>query len=71
VYLNIAFEILSVLSLISNSKEHRHFSVPKVVLNYIYSRLKLQKTTCHLQQHFFNIFEPNKGTKGPENHSLD
>jgi hypothetical protein len=31
----------------------------------------LQKTTCHLQQHFFNIFEPNKGTKGPENHSLD
>jgi hypothetical protein len=36
-----------------------------------YSRLKLQKTTCHLQQHFFNIFEPNKGTKGPENHSLD
>jgi hypothetical protein len=31
----------------------------------------LQKTTWHLQQHFFNIFEPNKGTKGPENHSLD
>jgi hypothetical protein len=26
---------------------------------------------CHLQQHFFNIFEPNKGTKGPENYSLD
>jgi hypothetical protein len=36
-----------------------------------YSRHKLQKTTCHLQQHFFNTFEPNKGTKGPENHSLD
>jgi hypothetical protein len=36
-----------------------------------YSRLKLQKTTCHLQQHFFNICEPNKGTKGPKNHSLD
>jgi hypothetical protein len=33
--------------------------------------LKLQKTTCHLQQHFFNIFEPIKGTKRPENHSLD
>jgi hypothetical protein len=29
----------------------------------LYSRLKLQKTTCHLQQHFFNIFEPNKGTR--------
>jgi hypothetical protein len=40
-------------------------------LGQLYSRLKLQKTTCHLQQHFFNIFEPNKGTKGPENHSLD
>jgi hypothetical protein len=31
----------------------------------------LQKTTCHLQQHFLNIFEPNKGTKEQENHSLD
>jgi hypothetical protein len=40
VYLNIAFEILSVLSLISNSKEHRHFSVPKVVLNYIYITMR-------------------------------
>jgi hypothetical protein len=28
------------------------------------------KDTCHLQQHFFHIYEPNKGTKGPENHSL-
>jgi hypothetical protein len=26
--------------------------------------------TCHLQQHFFHISEPNKGTNGPENHSL-
>jgi hypothetical protein len=34
-------------------------------------KMLLQKTTCHLQQHFVNIFEPNKGTKGPENHSLD
>jgi hypothetical protein len=25
------------------------------------------KDTCHLQQHFFHISEPNKG---PENHSL-
>jgi hypothetical protein len=33
-------------------------------------KVLLQKTTCHLQQHFFHIFEPNKGTKGPENHSL-
>jgi hypothetical protein len=24
----------------------------------------------HLHQHFFHISEPNKGTKGPENHSL-
>jgi hypothetical protein len=23
-----------------------------------------------LQQHFFHIFEPNKGTKGQENHSF-
>jgi hypothetical protein len=23
-----------------------------------------KKTTGHLQQHFFNILEPNKGTKG-------
>jgi hypothetical protein len=27
-------------------------------------------TTRHLQQHFFHIFEPDKGRKGPENHSL-
>jgi hypothetical protein len=25
------------------------------------------KDTRHLQQHFFSISEPNKGTKGPEN----
>jgi hypothetical protein len=31
---------------------------------------RLQRHTCHLQQHFFHISEPNKGTKGPENHSL-
>jgi hypothetical protein len=30
-----------------------------------------KRHTCHLQQHFFDISEPNKGTKGPENHSLD
>jgi hypothetical protein len=40
------------------------------LFSFTYSGLKLQKTTCHLQQHFFNIFEPNKGTKVPENHSL-
>jgi hypothetical protein len=34
-------------------------------------KVLLQKTTCHLQHNFFHIFEPNKGTKGPENHSLD
>jgi hypothetical protein len=34
-------------------------------------RVQIAKHTCHLQQHFFNISEPNKGTKGSENHSLD
>jgi hypothetical protein len=29
------------------------------VKDTLYSSLKLQKTTCHLQQHFFNIFESN------------
>jgi hypothetical protein len=30
----------------------------------------LQMTSVSLQQHFFHISEPNKSTKGPENHSL-
>jgi hypothetical protein len=38
--------------------------VPRVDSNF-------KKTTCHLQQQFFNIFEPNKSTKGPEKHSLN
>jgi hypothetical protein len=25
--------------------------------------LKLQKTTCHLQQHFFHIFEPERAER--------
>jgi hypothetical protein len=33
-------------------------------------KMLLQMTSGFLQQHFFHISEPNKGTKGPENHSL-
>jgi hypothetical protein len=33
-------------------------------------KMLLQMTTGFLQQHFSHSFEPNKGTKGPENHSL-
>jgi hypothetical protein len=43
--------------------------------NALNSELATQVAKNHLsfalQQHFFNIFEPNKGTKEPENHSLD
>jgi hypothetical protein len=58
-----------------NNTESEFEILPKPVKSesdqkeYRYSWLKLQKTTCHLQQHFFHISEPNKGTKGPENHS--
>jgi hypothetical protein len=31
----------------------------------------LQMQNGFLQQHFLYIFKPNKGTKRPENHSLD
>jgi hypothetical protein len=48
-----------------------NFFLPLIFMLITCSRLKLQKTTCHLQQNFFNIFEPNRGIKGPENHSLD
>jgi hypothetical protein len=34
-------------------------------------KVLLQRQSGFLQQHFFNIFELNKRTKGPENHSLD
>jgi hypothetical protein len=45
---------------------HRRQDLTSSIVN----SYRLQRHTCHLQQHFFHISGPNKGTKGPENHSL-
>jgi hypothetical protein len=62
---NFSFRLKKILQLVP-LKLITYLNLKKLIVDS-----SCKKTSCHLQQHFFNIFESNKGTKGPENHSLD